>query len=315
MSSDAPSLPSPYRIVRAGEVRGFAVEAFADAVEAILASGKTLSAWAAESGHRPEERGRGGVYRVAPPVGRRSPAPGTFDPTHTTGARTSDNAAARTASRWVVRRYLRGGMVSLFLADRYLALGTPRPWAEAAASALARERGIATPPVVAGAVYPAGLFYRADLVTLEVAGAVELARLLFPSPPPEPEGAAVLEAVGCTVTRLAQAGVLHADLNATNVLVVLPGGGAGSEGPETPSASASAPRVQVVDLDRCRILPADSRGIGDGDGLGGRREAGRRRMHRRLRRSLHKLENRHHARLPEWAWAALARGVEGGARW
>ena len=67
--------------------------------------------------------------------------------------------------RWVVRRYRRGGMLAPLLGDRYLRRGEPRPLRETRASEAARRSGIATPPVIAGVIYPAGAWYRADLVT------------------------------------------------------------------------------------------------------------------------------------------------------
>src|SRR5204863_45148 len=67
--------------------------------------------------------------------------------------------------RWVVRRYHRGGRVAALLRDRYLRWGSSRPLREAHVSGELLRRGIPTPRVVAGAIYPDGAFYRADLMT------------------------------------------------------------------------------------------------------------------------------------------------------
>jgi hypothetical protein len=82
----------------------------------------------------------------------------------------------------VVRHYQRGGAVGPILGDRYLSLGRYRPLCETVASLEARERGISTPAVVAGIVYPAGIFYRADLVTEEIPNAVAVAGPLWCPP-------------------------------------------------------------------------------------------------------------------------------------
>jgi hypothetical protein len=85
--------------------------------------------------------------------------------------------------RWVVRHYHRGGAVGPILGDRYLSLGRFRPLCETVASLEARERGIPTPAVVAGIIYPAGIFYRADLVTEEIPASVDLSQVLFGATP------------------------------------------------------------------------------------------------------------------------------------
>jgi 3-deoxy-D-manno-octulosonic acid kinase len=148
--------------------------------------------------------------------------------------------------RWLVRRYHRGGRVAApLLGDRYLRLGLARPLREARASDEVRRRGIPTPRVMAGAVYPAGLFYRADLVTEFVADAVDLARLLFEEERDPAERTEVLRGVGRLIARTAAAGIEHADLNAKNVLL---------------DWSAGGPMPLLLDLDRCRVLPPGVRG-------------------------------------------------------
>jgi 3-deoxy-D-manno-octulosonic acid kinase len=155
---------------------------------------------------------------------------------------------ATNRGQWVVRRYRRGGSVAAVLHDRYLRLGLARPMREARACGEIRRRGIPTPRVVGGAVYPVGPFYRADLVTEYVPGAVDLARLLFEEQHDVDERVDVLVGVGRLIARAAAAGVEHADLNAKNVLIeTLPGG--------------SIPLL--LDLDRCRVYPAGLRGEPD----------------------------------------------------
>jgi 3-deoxy-D-manno-octulosonic acid kinase len=217
------------------------------------------------------------------------------EPLHEVAARQADRVlhgrgpvpvVATPRGRWVVRRYRRGGrVVAPLLGDRYLRLGLPRPLREARASGEARRRGIRTARVVGGAVYPAGAFYRADLVTEFVPDAVDLARLLFERDDTPEARLDALAAVGRLIARAAAAGVEHADLNAKNVLVEsLPGGAA----------------PLFLDLDRCRVHPPGVRGDAE-------------RMLARLERSLRKHERRTGRTVLAPARRALAEAVRAGA--
>ena len=218
--------PPGYERVEGRAGWAFALPEARDRVREVLAAGLTLRSWAA--GH-PEAlvlRGRGAVHVVPAPHGR-----------------------------WVVRPYRRGGAVAgPLLGDRFPVGPPPRPVAEAVASAEVRRRGIPTPRVVAGAVYPAGLFYRADLVTEYVPDTSELAEILFGARGREQETrtAALVEA-GRLLARLARAGLEHADLNARNILLGRPPDRHARVTRGTPAGDAAAPRALLLDLDRCRV--------------------------------------------------------------
>ncbi|MGD8320345.1 MAG: lipopolysaccharide kinase InaA family protein [Gemmatimonadota bacterium] len=256
------------KTVRTPEAWGFAVPQATPWLDATLTAGRTLHGWAAAQEGVRALQGRGKVYSVPAPV-------------HGPDGR----------ERWVVRHYLRGGAVARYLHDRYLAVGRPRPLVEAQAVTGARERGVSTPAVVAGAVYPAGLFYRADLVTEEIPGASDLAQILFGDNPLalDPEGALV--ATGRFVRSLERAGILHPDLNAKN-LVLRPSDAPAGEGGE---ARERLPAVHLVDLDRCC---ARDQGVPVPVFA----------MRRRLERSLRKFENRRRRHLSPTLWSALRRG-------
>lgn len=255
------TLPEGYGSVRTPHAWGFAVSAGVDWLEGTLTAGGTVHAWAATHPQLRELAGRGRVYSV--------PAP----------ARGPDDR-----DRWVVRHYLRGGAVARFLTDRYVAVGRPRPMVEACASVEARARGIPTPAAVAGAVYFAGPFYRADLVTEEVPDAADLARVLFGPQPTPIEDEAALAASGRLVRSLERAGLLHPDLNAKNIVL---------------RGERASPRAHLVDLDRCcaRTLGIPAPAFP---------------MRRRLERSLRKFEVRTGRKLSAEAWVALRSGYEGG---
>lgn len=257
----------PHRELRAGGARALALPAIADAVEDLLAAG-TLYGWA--SAH-PERRGLGGRSQAL-----RVPAP-----------RPGGDGQA-----WVVRHYVRGGSVAApLLGDRYLRLGTPRPFAELRASERARARGVRTPRVLAAASYPAGLFRRGDLVTEWLPEAVDLAAAVFGGEGgvgglggeggSDRDVSRMLETAGALVRELTMAGVEHVDLNARNVLLRQRDGGL--EG-------------WVLDLDRARLHPEAVVSAGA-------------RMLARLERSLAKVAAAAGTSFPQALRAALRRGA------
>jgi len=251
------NLPDGYRSTTGRDAWGFASDGAAEWLAELLASGRTLHAWAGAHPQRRPLAGRGRIWAVP------APAPG---PTGTGG--------------WVVRHYHRGGVMARFLHDRYARAGGSRPLAELRASLETSRRRIATPAVVAGAVYPAGAFYRADLVTEEIPGGVDLAGVLFGGrgaalPPPD-----ALAAAGTLVRSLAEAGVRHRDLNAGNIVL---------------QAGAAGLRAWVVDLDGCVVGRASTAAAGA--------------MRRRLERSLRKLGARTGRPLETDAWDALRAGT------
>ena len=249
-------LPPAYVRLDVGESRLFVRQEAADWARRALSARGTLQAWASD---RPTARtleGRGRVWDVPAPV-----------------------AGPDGRDRWAVRHYRRGGAVAPLLDDRYLALETPRPVQELRASEAVRARGIPTPAVMAGAVYPVGLFYRADLVTELIPGGVDLRALLF-SPGEGPDVERAMEATGRLVRRMESAGIYHRDLNAANVLLTENG----------------AVEAHLLDLDRCQVREA-----GTPAPVGPMRD--------RLRRSLRKLQGQADTPLGPEVWKALKRGL------
>jgi 3-deoxy-D-manno-octulosonic acid kinase len=140
--------------------------------------------------------------------------------------------------RAVLRHYRHGGTFAPITGDIFWG-GRPRPVAELDVSEGLRNRGIRTPEVLAIFWQYCGLlFYRADIVTREVEGALNLGQFLQKSQVKVMERRRHLRAVGATVRRLHDAGLHHPDLNLSNLLI-LPG----------------EPQVWVIDLDRARLLP------------------------------------------------------------
>ncbi|MDX1455122.1 MAG: 3-deoxy-D-manno-octulosonic acid kinase [Gammaproteobacteria bacterium] len=135
---------------------------------------------------------------------------------------------------WVLRNYLRGGMVRHLVHDRYFFSGLEktRPWCEFMLLLEMRDQGLPVPEVVAARIDRGALSYRGSLITATLPGESLTARVLA-GKLADP----VWQAVGRTIARFHQAGIWHADLNANNILLDL---------------SASEPDIHLIDFDRAR---------------------------------------------------------------
>ena len=162
-----------------------ALEALAPVVSSLLGRG-ALYAMAASTSGRREYVGRAVAYGIA------------WD-----------------GVRVVVRHSRHGGLFAPLTGDLFLP-PTRAPHELAVALRLAAS-GVRTPEVVAYAVYHAGPgLRRADVVTREIADTRDLA-----AHPATPDANAAVETL---LTALAQAGAVHPDLNAKNILLAERGG-------------------------------------------------------------------------------------------
>ena len=140
---------------------------------------------------------------------------------------------------FVLRHYLRGGLISRLSADRYVWLGRGRTRAfrEWRLLARMREMSLPVPQPAAARVLRHGPFYTADLMTVRIPEATTLSELLTR----EPLAEGYWIALGSLLLRFHVGGVYHADLNANNIL--LDRGG----------------RFHLIDFDRGRLRsPAPS---------------------------------------------------------
>jgi len=174
----------------------------------------------------------------------------------------------------VLRQYLRGGWPAQVSDDRYLFTGfeRSRPLREFHMLARLTARALPVPAPLAAQCLRDGPFYRGWLLMERILDAATLVDLLERTPWRE---------VGAMIRRFHDAGVVHADLNARNVLV------------------AGGDAVHLVDFDRARISVGDS--------------AAFRANLRRLRRSLDKLWPADRLALLETGWAELQDAYRDGA--
>ena len=163
----------------------------------------------------------------------------------------------------VVRRYRRGGFVRHFVRDLYWDR-PPRPLVELVCSETARQRRVPVVEVLGAGVEWVGLgLYHGVFVTREAEGCTNLWEWLR-SKPAETGREAVVTAVAQAIARMHEAGIAHADLNLTNILV---------------RVATNSPAVLFVDFDRARVFP------------GALPPRQRERTLRRLHRSLNKLDH------------------------
>jgi hypothetical protein len=161
-------------------------------VEEAIASSGTLYDYAAQHPERETVRGRTAVFVIPGP----------------------------SLDRWLVRRLSHGGLLAPLTGDRFLGLGTPRPFNEIYMSLAFRDRAIPTPDVTAATVYSSGMIYRGEVARELITDAADLAACLFGEIRlDEAQRHEVMTAAGALLASLFDAGVIHRDLNIRNVLV------------------------------------------------------------------------------------------------
>jgi len=138
----------------------------------------------------------------------------------------------------VLREYLRGGAVAKISRNRYVFSGfaRSRPFAEASVMAKLEDLKMPIPGLLGGVCHRHGLSYTAALLTLRIPNAVPLADLL-----PGFSGTdAIWTEIGKCVRKFHLAGLYHADLNVSNIMV-------------DPSG-----KIWLIDFDRARFLETGS---------------------------------------------------------
>ena len=149
-----------------------------------------------------------------------------FDPAHwhsqgaiteQSGGRGSIQFIDNEDHRWVMRRYLRGGMAARFARDRYLWLGEERTrsFRELRLLATLRGRGLPVPAPIAARYRRGILTYGAELITERLEGARPLSEMLAAGRMDDARWAAI----GRCLRHFHDAGVQHADLNASNIML------------------------------------------------------------------------------------------------
>ena len=116
--------------------------------------------------------------------------------------------------QFVLRHYLRGGLVSRFARDRYVFTGedATRCFAEWRLLKKMVEFGLRVPRPAAARYRRVGPFYTADLITVCLPGVRPLSAVIA-----EPQGARFWHKLGRAIHGFHSHGVFHADMNAYNL--------------------------------------------------------------------------------------------------
>jgi 3-deoxy-D-manno-octulosonic acid kinase len=139
----------------------------------------------------------------------------------------------------VLRRYLRGGWAANVSRDRYVFTGFERSRPIAEFNILARLKGLdlPVPRPLAALCERDGCSYTGSLLTRRIENSLPLADLLSSAA----QDLGIWGRVGACIRRFHEAGVVHADLNARNILV------------------GSNAQAYLLDFDRARIMPGAKR--------------------------------------------------------
>lgn len=119
--------------------------------------------------------------------------------------------------QFVLRHFMRGGLIGRIVRDRYLFNGedVTRSFLEWRMLAKMADSGLRVPRPAAARYRRHGMFYTADLITVRIPGVRPLSEVIAGSPPDD----AFWQSLGAAVHGFHAAGVYHADMNAYNLQI------------------------------------------------------------------------------------------------
>ncbi len=137
--------------------------------------------------------------------------------------------------QFVLRHFLRGGLIGKLVRDFYLWTGedTTRSFAEWRLLAKLAANNLRVPRPAAARYVRYGLFYRADIITVRI----PQVRPLWQYIADEARGHEFWQSIGAAIHEFHKSGVYHADMNAYNLQVDKRG------------------KLWMLDFDRGRLLP------------------------------------------------------------
>ena len=137
--------------------------------------------------------------------------------------------------QFVLRHYLRGGILGKLVDDSYLWTGADatRPFREWRMLAKMADNGLRVPRPAAARYQRRGPFYTADLITVRVPEVRALSTCIHE----QARGAAFWHGLGKAIWEFHSHGVFHADMNAYNLQI------------------DNASQLWMLDFDRGRLLP------------------------------------------------------------
>ncbi|MFT4993575.1 MAG: 3-deoxy-D-manno-octulosonic acid kinase [Paraglaciecola sp.] len=142
------------------------------------------------------------------------------------------------SKEYVLRHYLRGGLVGKVLDDQYFFSGVSktRAWRELHLLAQMRKLDLPVPRPVAAKISQGFAYYRADLIIERIPQARDVHQLLLHKPLDQ----GVWRNIGACIARFHQQQVYHHDLNIHNIML------------------DAGQQVWLIDFDKCEFKPGDS---------------------------------------------------------
>lgn len=137
--------------------------------------------------------------------------------------------------QFVLRHYLRGGLVGKVVRDSYIWTGqdNTRPFVEWRLLAKMADSGLRVPRPAAARYHRNGPLYTADIITVRIPNVVALSEYLEARPPSDE----FWHSLGAAVYGFHSHGVFHADMNAYNLQI------------------DAAGKLWMLDFDRGKLLP------------------------------------------------------------
>ena len=138
--------------------------------------------------------------------------------------------------QFVLRHYIRGGMIGKLIRDKYLWTGAEatRPFREWRMLAKMADNGLRVPKPAAARYVRTGLFYTADLITVRVPNVHSLSTWIHH----QAGGEQFWSDLGASIYGFHSHGVYHADMNAYNLQI------------------DSGGKLWMLDFDKGKLLPA-----------------------------------------------------------
>ena len=133
------------------------------------------------------------------------------------GGRGSTMFVGNIPRQFVLRHYMRGGLLGKLIKDTYVFSGEDktRPFLEWRLLDKLASNNMRVPRPVAARYVQRGTFYTADIMTVRVPGIVPLSQYIAQNDPDE----AFWQSVGAAIQEFHAKGVYHADMNAYNVQI------------------------------------------------------------------------------------------------
>ncbi len=137
------------------------------------------------------------------------------------GGRGSTMFVGNVPRQFVLRHYMRGGLVGKLVRDTYVFSGAEktRPFLEWRLLDKLASNNMRVPRPAAARYVRRGTFYTADLITVRIPDIVPLSQYIADNKPDE----AFWQSVGAAIYEFHAAGVCHADMNAYNVQIDVDG--------------------------------------------------------------------------------------------